>query len=396
MHGMDGRQPGDRDADAQRIAAEASAAARPVPVTVVGGWLGAGKTTLLNHLLRCQSSEGEGRRLGVIVNDFGAINVDADLIVGVAGDMVQLGNGCVCCTIQGDLVEALERLLDGPEPPDHVIIETSGVSDPRRVAATLEQWARRDLAAIDAVVVVVDVEQHLQLGRRERIVAGGQIAAADILVLNKVDLVDEPTLDALEAKLRHKSRGRRVLRAERGRVAPALVLGVAAFDPARPCALDSIDVHVHETGEPHAHEHHAHASHAHAHPLAAADHGAEFWTWSFRSERPLSARRLRRAVDELPPQVVRAKGTVHLAAYPEQRAVMHVVGRRAELCLDVPWGDQAPSTGLVLIGAGEPLPPQHLEQLFRACEIEPGQGRAGRGVKEWMRWMRRVLPRKAG
>lgn len=349
----------------------------PVPVTVVGGTLGAGKTTLLNHLLQ----HAGGQRLGVIVNDFGSINVDAALIVGVSGDMVQLGNGCICCTIQGDLVEALGRVLDGPEPPDHVIIETSGVSDPRRVAATLEQRVARELATIDAVVVVLDVERYVQLGRRERIVAGGQIAAADILVLNKIDLVDEPTLLALEAKVRHKARGGRILRADHGRVAPALVLGVAAFDPARLAEPAPVEVHVHEAGEHHAHAH---------------DHGAEFWTWSFKSDRPLSAKRLRRAVNELPPQVVRAKGTVQLASHPEQRAVMHVVGRRAELSLDVPWGAEAPSTGLVLIGAGDPLPPQALEQLFRACEVEPGRARTGKPMAPWMRWMRRVLPRKAG
>jgi G3E family GTPase len=350
----------------------------PVPVTVVGGPLGAGKTTLLNHLLQHAPA---GQRLGVIVNDFGSIDVDAALIVGVSGDMVQLGNGCICCTKQGDLLEALARVLGVPEPPDHLIIETSGVSDPRRVAATLEAWASRELASIDAVVVVLDVERYGQLGGRERIVAGGQIAAADILVLNKIDLVDEPTLAALEAKVRRRSRGGRILRADHGRVAPALVLGVAAFDPARLAELPPIDVHVHEADEPHDHLH---------------DHGTEFWTWSFRSERPLSARRLRKAVNELPPQVVRAKGTVHLASHPGKRAVMHVVGRRAELCLDVPWGEEAPSTGLVLIGAGEPLPPQHLEQLFRACEVEPGRPRTRRPLKQWMRWMRRVLPRQAG
>ena len=353
-------------------------------MTVVGGSLGAGKTTLLNHLLRNAGTgpDTHGPRLGVIVNDFGSIGVDAELIVGVRGDMVQLGNGCICCTMQGDLLEALERLLAQPEPPDHVIIETSGVSDPRRVAATLEQRAPRELASIDAVVVVLDVERYLALGRRERIVAHGQIAAADILVLNKVDLVDEPTLDALEAKVRRRARGGRILRADHGRVAPALVLGVAAFDPVRLGELEALDVHVHEAGEHHGHAH---------------DHGVEFWTWSFRSERPLSARRLRRAVDELPPSVVRAKGTVQLASHPGNRAVMHVVGRRAELCLDVPWGDQAPSTGLVLIGAGEPLPPEHLEQLFRACEVEPGERRSGGAPRAIMQWMRRVLPaRKAG
>lgn len=352
-------------------------------MTVLGGALGAGKTTLLNHLLQHAGlpQHAGGQRLGVIVNDFGSIAVDAALIVGVSGDMVQLGNGCICCTIQGDLVEALGRLLDAPEPPDHVIIETSGVSDPRRVAATLEQRVPRELATIDAVIVVLDVERHLQLGRRERIVAGGQIAAADILVLNKIDLVDEASLVALEAKVRRQCRRGRILRADHGRVAPALVLGVAAFDPARLAELPPLDVHVHEAGEHHHHHH---------------DHGAEFWTWSFTSDRPLSAKRLRRAVDELPPQVVRAKGTVQLASHPDQRAVMHVVGRRAELSLDVPWGDQAPSTGLVLIGAGEPLPPQDLEQRFRACEVDPSPHGSGHAMKPWMRWMRRVLPRKAG
>lgn len=374
-----------------------------MPVTVVGGFLGAGKTTLLNHLLR----HPEGRRLGVLVNDFGSINVDAELVVGVAGDMVQLDNGCICCSIRDDLVEGIQRVLEGPEPPDHVIIEASGVSDPRSIAATLEQRVPREIAVIDAVVVVVDVDQHLQLGRRERILAGGQVVAADILVLNKIDLVDEAALEPLEAKLRRQSRGGRVLRATHGRIAPALVLGVAAFDRTREAEGEPLEVHVHEAGEGHeagdGHEHDDHEHDGHEHDDHGGgeqphlDHALEFWTWSFRTQRPLSSRRLRRAINELPASVVRAKGTVYLASHPEQRAVMHVVGRRAELRVDAPWGEHAPSTKLVLIGSGEPLSPQTLEPLFRACEVELGQEGALEGMKDWVRWVRRVLPtRRAG
>ncbi|MEM9455175.1 MAG: GTP-binding protein [Myxococcota bacterium] len=353
----------------------------PVSVTIIGGFLGVGKTTLLNYLLnhlppRESSPRGGSRRVGVLVNDFGSINVDAALVVGVEGDLVQLSNGCICCSIRDDLVEGIERLLAVAEPPEHVIIEASGVSDPRRVAATIEQRMRRERISIDAVVIVVDADAYLQMGRRERIVAGGQLIAADILILNKADLVEASDLEVLEARVRRRAKRARVLRASHGRVPPALLLGVGAFDPARLSEGEPLDVHVHEV-DGHHHHHHHH------------DHGAEFWTWSFRTERPLSARKLRRAVNELPASVVRAKGLVHLASHPKTRAVMHVVGRRAELCLDEPWGRRVPATGLVLIGAGAPLPPQHLEQLFRACEVEPGGSGSSGSI---MRWMRRVLP----
>jgi len=312
--------------------------------------------------------------------------------VGVEGDMVQLSNGCICCSIRDDLLEGLERLLAMPAPPEHIIIEASGVSDPRRVAATLDQPAAPRWASMDALVVVVDVEAYLEMGRRERIVAGGQIAAADILVLNKIDRVDEEALVALEARFRRSARRARLLRAEHGRVSPTLLLGVGTFDPARVIEGEPMNVHVHDAGE----GDHGHApDHGHDHADAPEpDHGAEFWTWSFRSERPLSARRLRKAINELPRSVIRAKGLVHLASHPDTRAVMHVVGKRAELCLDEPWGDHAPATGLVFIGTGESLPPEQLEQLFRACEVEPGQGGPASAV---MRWVRRVLPtREAG
>ncbi len=354
---------------------------KAVPVTIVGGFLGAGKTTLLNHLL----SQRADRRLGVLVNDFGSINVDASLVVGVEGDMVQLSNGCICCTIREDLLEGIDRLLSVPEPPDHIVIEASGVSDPRSVATTLQQRASRALATVDAVVVVVDVEQHLSMSRRERIVAAGQIGAADILVLNKTDTIDAAALDALEAKIRKRARRGRVLRAQYGQVPLPLVLGVEAFDARAGADDPPMHVHLRELdgrGRADAPDH----DHVH-------DHGADFWTWSFTSPRPLSARRLRKAVDALPARVVRAKGIVRLSSHPKRRAVMHVVGRRAELCLDEPWGDREPKTELVVIGMGEPLAVDTLQEIFGGCEVEPGTGGTAAAV---MRWVRRVLPSGAG
>ncbi len=344
-----------------------------MPVTIVGGFLGAGKTTLLNHLL----GQAGSRRLGVIVNDFGSINIDASLVVGVDGDLVELSNGCICCSIRDDLVEGLERLLRVPEPPEHVLIEASGVSDPRGIARGITQQALRQDVTLDAVVVVVDVDHYLGLGRRERIVAGGQIVAGDILVLNKTDLVDEDALCTVEARIRRQSRRGRIVHASRGRVPLPLVLGVGGSSWDHAGSEGALDIHVHEAGGGHRHAHHGH------------EHGVEFWTWSFRSSRPLSSRRLRRAVNALPAAVVRAKGTVQLASHPQKRAVMHVVGRRAELSLDRPWGAEPPATGLVLIGSGDPLPPQELEAMFRACEVDPGEVGPGGAV---MRWVRKVLP----
>lgn len=346
---------------------------RAVSITVVGGYLGAGKTTLLNHLLRAADSES----LGVIVNDFGSINLDAELVVGVDGDLVELSNGCICCSMRDDLVEAVQRLLDRPDPPSRVIIEASGVSDPKSVAMAIERGPSRQWATIDAIVVVVDAQRHLGLSRRERIVEGGQITAADILVLNKVDCISEEDLAVVDRRIRKQSRSGRVVHARHGQVASELVLGIGAFDAAALADVEPMHVHLESVGSDAAPRAHAHA------------HGQDFWTWSFRTERPISARRLRKAIDTLPAEVVRAKGVVNLASHTKQQAVMHVVGRRAELCVGEPWGQQTPQTTVVLIGMGQPLDADHLHATLAACEVEPSEGGATAAV---MRWVRALLP----
>jgi len=152
-----------------------------IPVTLIGGFLGAGKTTLLNHVL----SEDHGVRAAVLVNDFGAINIDAKLVVGVEGETVNLANGCVCCTIRDDLVGACLGLLRRPEPPEHVLIELSGVSDPVPVLNTFLETDLGTVFSLSSALVVVDAEQLPELRGEMADLARMQIPAADIVVLKR-------------------------------------------------------------------------------------------------------------------------------------------------------------------------------------------------------------------
>src|SRR5690349_4398549 len=160
--------------------ANESPAAGAVPLTLLTGFLGSGKTTLLNRILRGD----HGKRVGVLVNDFGAINVDARLVAGIQGDSIDLSNGCVCCSMRGDLVSGVKRLLDRPSPFDHVILEASGIADPFRVISALRAPALRERVRLAAVITMMDAE-HAQDPRLDRQLVEDQIRAGDVVVVNK-------------------------------------------------------------------------------------------------------------------------------------------------------------------------------------------------------------------
>lgn len=345
----------------------------PIPLMILTGFLGAGKTTLLNRLL----NSDHGLKIAVMVNDFGAINIDAQLVVDVdeAEETINLSNGCICCTIRGDLVKAVMDLIARDDPPEYIIIETSGVSDPIDVVLTLRAINR---VAIDSVLTVIDAEQLPQTRAEFPILAMNQIGTADLVVLNKADLVDEAQRASVKQMVVEIAPKARVIETVQGAVPLEIVLGAGRYDPMQVAEKTAQAVHVHESA-PH---HDQHDDHPHA------DHSLIFETWSWRSDQPVSYRALRRVVDSLPETIYRAKGIFFLADQPDQRAILQVVGKRAALSLEAGATTQSQ---VALIGTQGSMVPSTLQQLFDgALAINAPKTELGAIVDGALSWLRRT------
>lgn len=346
------------------------------PLTIITGFLGAGKTTLLNRIL----NGDHGLRVAVLVNDFGSVNIDSELVAAtsVDGDTISLSNGCICCTIRGDLLQAVEDVFKTEEPPEYVIIETSGVSDPLEVALTFRDVPRmQELVHIDSIITLIDAEQFndLRHDNEYTVLAMNQVGMADIIVLNKVDLVGEAALAEVEKSIQQIMPGARVFKTTQGHVPLELLLGVGTYDPQRTAERAPADVHVYESG--------AHHDHAHT------DHSTVFDTWSWTTTKPLSLPEVQRATQKLPPSVFRLKGILYTQDEPETRLVLHVVGRRVTLTREGAWGAALPNSHIVAIGKGGGVDNTELDALFTGTLYEnaPKSGieRLARGVMSWLR-----------
>lgn len=336
----------------KEIELEAVAKPSPIPITVIAGFLGAGKTTLLNYILTAE----HGRRIGVLVNDFGSINVDAELIADVSGDMVSLANGCVCCTIRMDLIQAVLKMADHPERPEQIIIESSGVADPAGIVKSFLEPEIWDTVQFDAVITLVDAEQSLDLPSQEARLARAQVAGGDIILLNKVDLVDSKKIAKVHDWINSIRPSVQVIETVQARLPMEILLGPVSMYPKQAEARRNAElgIHVHEVDK-------VHHKHDHEHDLL-------FDTWTFTSDVPLRMAWVNELLSHLPKTVFRAKGFIHAVEEPERRVVVQLVGRRATVSSGRTWGNSRPQTRLVFISRHGTVKYSALETALRSCE----------------------------
>jgi G3E family GTPase len=309
----------------------------PVPVVLVAGFLGAGKTTFVNHLL----AHAGGRRIAAVVNDFGAINIDAELITGAADGVVSLSNGCICCTLEGDLLRTLAGLLRRDPRPELIVIETSGVADPTDIVRNLMDPVIWREAPLETVLCVVDATTPIAM--LDDALLRSQMRAADVVALSKVDLADAEACTQVREAVRALRPAALLVDAPHGEVPLSLLF---------PADVDRVPA----PREP-----------ARREPGRQRPAMDRFETLSWSSERPLSLSRLQQAINRLAPKLARAKGLFEAVEQPGKLMVFQFSGGRATLA---PGGTplaRTPRTRIVFVAEIGMLSRAEIDSVMEGC-----------------------------
>ena len=337
-----------------------------IPVTVLTGYLGAGKTTLLNRIL----SEPHGKKFAVIVNEFGEIGIDNDLVVNADEEIFEMNNGCICCTVRGDLVRIIDGLMRRKGKFDAIIVETTGLADPAPVAQTFfmdEQVGAK--TKLDAVVTVADAK-WLKDRLKDAPEAKNQIAFADVILVNKTDLVTKDELADVEARIRSINPYARLHHTQRSQIAIDEVLGRNAFDLDRILEIEPEFLH----GDGHDHDHHHHEDdhahdHHHHHGGLKHYHDEDMQSVALRTDKPLDPDKFFPWIQDLVakdgPSILRCKGILSFKNDPD-RFVFQGVHMILDGDHQRPWKEgEKRESRIVFIGRN--LPEEKIKSGFESC-----------------------------
>ncbi len=338
--------------------------AEKIPVTVLTGYLGAGKTTLLNRIL----SEPHGKKYAVIVNEFGEIGIDNDLIVGADEEVFEMNNGCICCTVRGDLIRIIDGLMRRKGKFDAIIVETTGLADPAPVAQTffVDENVGKN-TRLDAVVTVADAK-WLRDRLRDAPEAKNQIAFADVILINKTDLVSDAELREVEARIRGINPYAKLHRTQRAQIPLNEVLGRNAFDLERILDIEPEFLHADDHDHQHDHDHHHDHDHGHAHGMKHY-HDEEMQSIALSTDKPLDPDKffpfIQNLVQVEGPNILRSKGIVSLRDDP-QRFVFQGVHMMLDGDHQREWREGEPRTSRVVF-IGRNLPEEKIRKGFESC-----------------------------